>query len=257
MKKLIFTKVKISLKKILLWLVVAASVLMLVLSLSSCITIRINTVRGSGDIAVREFDVEGFSRLIFSGIGKVYIEQGTEESLKVEAEDNILRAISVNVKGNKLEIGLRRGFLNFVPTRDIKFYLKVKDLNDIEISGVGSIYCKKLETEKLEIKSSGIGSVELNLVADDIEILLSGAGKVTMSGEVDTQQITITGAGSYSAKDLVSNDCEIDISGAGKAVVNAVKTLDINMSGFGRVEYVGNPAITQSISGGGVIKSID
>lgn len=78
-----------------------------------------------------------------------------------------------------------------------------------------------------------------------------------MSGEVDTQQLNISGVGSYDAKELVSKDCEIRISGAGKAVVNATQTLDIEMSGVGKVDYVGNPSVTQNISGAGSIKSID
>ncbi|MBM3707981.1 MAG: DUF2807 domain-containing protein [Actinobacteria bacterium] len=252
-----FTGVKILLKKISILLMFIAVIAVLILGLSSCITIRINSVKGSGNVTVKEFEVSDFNQLVFSGIGKIYIEQGETEKLEIEAEDNIIDTIRIDVSGNKLKIGLKTGFINIVPTKDIKFHLKVRDLNDIEISGMGSIDCDRLETERLEIKSSGIGSIEMNLIADDVEILISGAGKVNISGEVDTQQITITGVGSYSAKDLISNDCEIDISGAGNAVVNAVERLDISMSGLGRVEYVGNPTVKQNISGGGVIKSID
>ena len=224
---------------------------------SSCITIRINTVKGSRDIAVKEFETGQFSILNFSGIGKIIIEQGDEESLKVEAESNVLNAISVTSSANRLSIGLKRGF-RVIPTKEVLLYLKVKDLSKIDLSGAGIIECDNLQAGSFSIDSSGLGSIKINIFADSLQTNISGAGKVEMSGKVNNQQISISGVGSYFAKDLESKNCAVNISGAGKAVVNVIETLDVKMSGFGSVEYSGSPSITQNISGvGGTVKSLD
>lgn len=67
---------KIVFKKGLLLVAILAVTLILSMTLSSCITIKINTVRGSGVMATQEFEVTCFSRLNYSGIGKIILSQG-------------------------------------------------------------------------------------------------------------------------------------------------------------------------------------
>ena len=44
------------------------------------------------------------------------------------------------------------------------------------------------------------------------------------------------------------------MSGAGRVVVNAAKTLDVEISGAGTVDYLGNPEVTKKVSGAGRVK---
>ncbi len=247
-----------SIKKIITAASIAVLAVMLLLTMSSCITIRLNSLKGSGEVVSEDFDVSGFNKLSFSGIGKIIIEQSGKESLTVEAEKNIIDALEINVSGNRLNIGLKRGFINIIPTKDIIFHLMVTDLQKIDLTGAGSVICESFETENLEINSSGLGNIEFYIEAENLETEISGAGKVIMAGKVDSQEVKVSGVGTYNGKELQSNECLINISGAGNAIVNAAQTLDVRMSGVGHVEYTGNPQITQNISGvGGTVKSID
>jgi len=203
-------KIKKSGKLMLLISIITITVL-LSFSLSSCITIKVNTLKGSGKIVTKSFEVGDFDKLTFSGIGKIIIEQGEETSLEVEAENNVIDALKINTSASELEIGFKSRFINVIPTKDIVFHLKVKDLKEVSISGAGSIECDNLIVESLSLDSSGVGSVKINIFASDLKIGISGAGKVNLSGEVDTQQLDISGVGSYDAKELVSKDCEISI----------------------------------------------
>jgi len=247
-----------NIKKIVAIASILALAALLLLAMSSCITIRLNSLKGSGEVVSEDFDVSGFNKLSFSGIGKIIIVQSAEESLTVEAEKNIIDALDINVSGNRLNIGLKRGFLNIIPTKDIIFHLSVTDLQKIDLTGAGSVICESFETQSLEINSSGLGNIEFNIVAENLETEISGAGKVIMEGKVGIQEIEVSGVGTYNGRELQSNECLINISGAGRAVVNVQDILDVRMSGVGHVEYTGNPQITQNISGvGGTVKSID
>jgi len=250
---------KVVLRKVFFTAAVVVLALLLALSLSSCITIRLNNkdIKGSGEVASKDFEVSDFDRLDFSGIGNIIITQGETESLNVEAESNVIERLEISSSGKMLKIGYKNNFFNIIPTKPINFYLNVKDLREISISGVGSIKCDKLTTDDLSIDSSGAGSVDMNLITTVFEVALSGAGKVNLTGQTQSQSIDISGAGSYSAKEFTSKDCKISISGIGRAIVNASDTLDVKMSGLGSVEYVGKPAISQDISGRGSVKSIN
>ena len=150
--------------------------IVLIMSLISIMTIftssckfTIGVVSGSGNIETEERDVSDFDEVHLSGIGNLIIEQGDKESLIIEAEDNIIPLIKSEVSGDRLTIGFKRGF-NFIPTKNIKLYLMVIDLDSISLSGAGDIDCDKFDTDKLELEISGTGDIDFNIVAEGIEI---------------------------------------------------------------------------------------
>ena len=109
------------------------------LLLSSCINFRGLAVKGSGKITSRAFDVSDFDSVNFSGIGKIEIDQGKEEKLFVEAEENIIDKLDIKVRSQTLYIGMKKGYLSIIPTKDIIFKLTIRDIKDINLSGAGSI----------------------------------------------------------------------------------------------------------------------
>ena len=216
----------------------------------------IGVVRGSGDIVSEEREVSGFDEIQFTGIGNLIIEQGDEEALVVEADDNIIGLIETEVRGDELHIGFKRG-VNVVPTNKVKFYLTVKELDRIDLSGVGDIDCDEFETDDIKFHISGSGDIDFEIIAESIETSVSGLGDINLAGEVDFHKVQISGSGKYDAEELVSKDCEIKISGLGSATVNASDDLDIEINGAGNVYYKGDPHISQHISGLGRVKSLD
>src|SRR3972149_9381305 len=246
---------KNQIKKIIKVAFVLAIIGMLAIFAASC-KWTIGFVRGSGDVVTEERDVSDFHKVHLSGVGNLIITQGEEESLTIEADDNIIPLISADVSGERLTISFKRGY-NFIPSSKIKFHLTVVDLDEISLSGAGDIDCGGFSTERLEFEVSGAGDIDFDANAERIEVTLSGAGDITLSGEVDSQEIEINGAGKYNGEELESRECEIRVSGAGSATVNVSEKLDVEISGVGNVYYAGSPQVTQDISGLGKIKSIE
>lgn len=227
----------------------------LTMNIISC-TGTIRLVKGSGDMETEKREVSGFDEILFTGIGNLIIEQGDEESLVVEADDNIIGLIETKVKSDVLHIGFKRG-VKIIPTSKIKFYLTVEDLDRIDLTGLGDIDSDIFETDELELNISGSGDIKFNIEAKNIEINVSGLGNINLSGKVDHHRVQISGSGKYDAEELESNDCEIEISGLGSAIVNVSDNLDIEINGVGNVYYKGSPRVSQHISGLGRIKSLD
>jgi hypothetical protein len=184
------------------------------------------------------------------------IVQGDVESLKVEAEDNIIDRIESYVSGSTLHIGIER-FINVIPTSSITYTLTVKDLNSIEISGYGDVYIQTLTTDYLEVEVSGGGRIAVeNLTADSLDVELSGAGDFDLAGMVDQQNVKLSGAGSYKASDLQSRVAKVNISGAGSAQLWVTEDLEVNLSGVGSLQYYGDAQVHQNISGIGKVISL-
>jgi len=147
---------------------------------------------GSGKVVNQTKSVSGVNQVSLDGIGTLIIQQGDQESLTIEAEDNIIPHIQSNVNGNKLELKFDTN--SPTPTKTVKFYLTVKDLNTISLSGAGKVESTGLKTNSLTLSINGAG--EGNMSGLDLSKLtanISGAGKLAMSGKTTEQTIIILG----------------------------------------------------------------
>lgn len=217
------------------WLVLLA----LGLVVSACNVITPRYEEGSGVLVTEKRDVSGFDRVSFEGFGKLIITHGSEESLTIEAEDNILPRIETKVRGGTLEIGFDSDSWHDIvrPTKSITYTLTVKTMDGIALSGAGSIEANGIDAEHFDVELSGAGSIEI-------------------SGFAGTQEINVSGAGAYDSAELQSESIDVNISGAGSATVWATESLDVNISGVGNVSYYGDPQVREVITGLGNLKSL-
>jgi hypothetical protein len=237
-------------------------VLVLALSTLACgvnfNSFGINTVRGSGTVVTEERPVSAFTRIELSGIGNLVIEVGSEETLDIEAEDNLLEYFETRVRGDTLEIGSREGE-NLQPTEPIIYNLTVKTLDSISVSGLGNVHLPEYEVDRFSIDISGAGDVNLEgLHAEQLDVSVSGLGSVGIdAGEVSSQTIDISGSGDYNAPQLESRTADVQVSGLGSAELWVTQDLRVIISGSGSVSYAGDPDVYSDISGLGSLNKIN
>ena len=65
----------------------AAAILLVALMGSGC---GFQMVTGSGNIVTETRNVSGFTSITLAGIGNLYLTQGAAESVRIEAEDNLI-----------------------------------------------------------------------------------------------------------------------------------------------------------------------
>jgi len=235
----------------------AVVVSVMVLSVLACQVGGLTGVRGSGNVVEEGRAVSGFTGVALAGTGELTIKGGERESLRIEAEDNLMPYLETEVRNGVLEIDVQDG-VNLNPTRPVRFYLMVKELDTIVLSGSGDIEAPDLEADRFSVNISGSGNVKMvDLSADTLNVTISGSGNLDIAGgRVEEQDITISGSGEYQAGGLNSGSVEITISGSGNATVWATESLDVRISGSGSVNYYGNPRTTFSASGSGKVNSL-
>jgi len=216
--------------------------------------------RGSGELVTEERPVSGFSGVRLNGIGELIITQGSQESLTIEAEDNILPELVSEVHDGILVLGFEDDMNwtdSVIPSKTITFTLQVKDLSSLEINGANTTNINTLQTGNLDIQVNGLGEITIDsLTVDELSIEISGGGRCDISGTADRQIIEVNGAGSLDAGDMETSYTSIKIAGAGDATVWARDSLEIDISGTGNVDYYGDPSINQNISGAGSISNL-
>jgi Putative auto-transporter adhesin, head GIN domain len=194
------------------------------------------TVRGSGEVVSEEREFTGFTGIFLTNMGDVVLTQGEQESLTIEAEDNLLPLLETTVRDGTLVLDVKEG-TNLQPTKNIRYLITVTSLERLEISGAGDMS----------------GS---DLTLDTLSVDISGAGDVNLSGTASSVSVTVSGAGDYKACNLQSGTVSLEISGQGDAVVAATDSLTVDVSGMGDVSYMGSPELSQDVSGMGDITQI-
>lgn len=196
------------------------------------------TVTGSGVVATEEREVEDFDAVVVKGIGELRIEFTGEESLSIEAEDNILPLLTSEVSGNELVLGPRSG-VGITAHEPIIYRLTVAELSAISVSGSVNVDARGILGDRLTVSSSG---------SSDMRI----------TGSVDRLSLDKSGSGTFSGRRLESAHASVEVSGSGDVVLNVADTLDVTASGSSDVRYVGNPRVSQvDVSGSGSVEPLN
>jgi hypothetical protein len=214
--------------------------------------------RGSGNVVTETREVSGFQAIEVSYPAQVLVEQGSTESVKIEAEDNLTPGLKTQVRNGVLEISYQPATGRHVnPTKPVRISIVVKNLTHVDFSTAGELTVEKLNTDTLDLSLSGAGSVNLEgIQAKALRLNLSGAGSMTASGTADDLSLTISGFGDFKGADLHSQTANVNISGAGSSTLWVDKHLSAELSGAGSVSYYGKADADQRISGVGSVKNL-
>lgn len=205
-----------------------------------------------------EIDVDDFSELTFGTSGVLYLSQGSENKVVVDADEDVLDKIEFDQRGDRLVIRNRnnRGWNRGWGRNELKVYVTMRDISAIKLSGSGPIYSETLlQTDDLDVELSGSGSMELEVESRDLEIGISGSGSIEMEGSGEDVYAKISGSGKIRADDLEVKSLDARISGSGNIYMTVEDEIEASISGSGNVYYKGNPdRVINSASGSGKIR---
>lgn len=231
-----------------------AFTLSLVILLSSC------TSGLSGEIKKETRNVKEFAGISLSIAADVYLTQGNNHSLTIEADKEILEKIVTEVSGSNLLIKTERGVrFNSWRNSSIKIHITMPDVKMLSVTGSGDIKAvTPISVKNLSTKITGSGDIFISdLTLKRLDVSVTGSGDIDFSGKVSADDISvkITGSGDVTVKGIEFTDAEVSISGSGDAYLVAKENLEARILGSGDITYSGNPLIDAKISGSGSLKN--
>ncbi len=204
---------------------------------------------GSGNVVSRTYETDDFSQLELSGSEDIYISQGSELRVEIEAQSNIHDELIAEVNSGKFQLKVKDCIVAYEP---IKVYLTLPTLTELEVSGSGSIVVlDPYHTSQCHLSISGSGDIHHDLQCDELAVELSGSGDLYLEGHSSYQFINLSGSGDYYGLKLQSDTAVVNISGSGKAGISVNHYLHANLSGSGNLYYQGSPATAIITTGSG------
>lgn len=211
------------------------------------------------DISTKEFSFSGYSDLIVSHAFKVQVYfSDKEESITIEANENLHQYIKVVKDGYALHIGLDNNIL--VKGRaTLKAYVTTEALNSFSGSGASRIAVEDLINETdVTVDLSGASYFTGEVHAEELKADLSGASKVDVSGFAEECSISASGTSKLRDYALKTDYLYADLSGASNVYITINKEISIQASGASNLYYKGQAfPISQDLSGGSKIIKTD
>ncbi|OOG77708.1 head GIN domain-containing protein [Flavobacterium sp. A45] len=216
-----------------------------------------NKVKGNGKIITEKRTTASYDEINVSGFFDVVLVSGKEGAISIQAEENILRYIKVEVEGNVLKIYTEKN-VNISTNKNIILTVPFEQISFVSLSGSGDIISKNtIVSPTFKAKLSGSGDLTLDVKSSDFEVNLSGSGDVVLTGNSDNFVSKTSGSGDVDATNLSAKNANLTISGSGDMKVNCTESLFARVSGSGDIEYKGDPKSKDTkVSGSGEISKM-
>jgi hypothetical protein len=212
------------------------------------------TVHGNHNVTRAERKTGSFTGIKVSSGVDVYLKQGDNESVTVEADENLHEYIITEVKGGILHVYTET---NIRDAEKERVYVTMKEIESVETSSAGDIVGETpVRSEKLEMSAGSAGDIRLEIFAKEVEVDISSSGDMTLSGEADKLIADLSSAGDLNAYALKAREVEISVSSAGDADVSVSEKITARASSAGDINYKGDPrwVDVHTSSAGGIHK---
>jgi hypothetical protein len=229
------------------------TMLVVLFSTTSCFIDGFTGIRGNKNVISESRTINSkFNEIdIQQGI-KLYLTQGNSNSLKVEADENIMELLVTEVKNNQLKIYFKK---NVYKAKARNVYLTTNAISSIDASSGSYVKSENTwQSTNLQINTSSGSSVRFHVNADEISCSASSGSNIRLYGKTDNLSVKASSGSSIDADELNSVDTYAKASSGASINVNVSGKLTAKASSGGDVDYEGNPTtIDKDTSSGGSV----
>ncbi|MFD2162189.1 head GIN domain-containing protein [Paradesertivirga mongoliensis] len=206
-------------------------------------------------ISSEDRQVSDFTGISSSGSYDIYVKMGASESLRIEGDEDVIGNIETKVDKGILKIrNTKNTGWNWNVRQKVKIYITAKSLNQLSISGSGSMEIDgTIKSSTINTQVSGSGNMRMTVECSTLNAAVSGSGNIRISGSASDANVAVSGSGGFDGKNLKTSTTDARVSGSGNVWVFADERLNAALSGSGNINYSGNARVSQSKSGSGRI----
>lgn len=192
-------------------------------------------------------DRKDFNSIFIRDKMDLYLTQGSEFEVRVEAGENLQRLIKTELDGETLKI-FNNNRCNFVRgyDRKIRVYVTAPYFKYIRNAGLGTIETTgTIVQDEIKLRTENSGDIKLDLGVHKIVASAHGNGDMYLSGSTDIFEHDYTGTNYLFATGLyISSYAYLHSVSIGHAHINAPENglMDIIIDRSGDIYFKGNPA---------------
>lgn len=234
-------------------------------------------LKGSGKITARTLTVPAFDAVEASRAVKVNIVATDEKTIRIDADDNLLDKVVVEVKKRTLHVSVDKS-VREISNADITVTVPYdKNLWALEANSAARICCEEplvdrsvvleassaatirtaVAADKCRLAASSAAKIVAEVNARECEVDASSAAKIEVTGAATHCEADLSSAAKYRAADFTVEKYEIEASSSASARIRCTGSLDAEASSGASIRYAGDCRTTISRSSGGSVRAAE
>ncbi|WP_437373242.1 head GIN domain-containing protein [Maribacter litoralis] len=225
--------------------------LILALLLSSCrFDINFGSGQAGNGVVVEETReiTEEFTEVSASEGLEVFVSQGTDFDIAVEADENIIDFIGTDIKNGKLKIHC----VENIGRATKKIFVTMPNVTGLYASSGAHLTTEnKIQSDKLEIDASSGAILNAIVQATNMDIDASSGANISLEGTANEVYVDASSGSNVRANDLATSEANADASSGANISIDVKDNLTAEASSGGNISYKGDPTVqkNKSVSG--------
>lgn len=199
-----------------------------------------NRVNGDGNVVSKTRKIgDNFTKVIVGNGLDLFISQGNEVKLTVEADENLHEIITTEVKNGQLRIATEK---NIFRSKARKVYLTVVDIEELVATSGSDVFSENvLKVDELTVETSSGADLKIEVEANTISTNSSSGADLRISGKTIKHNSNASSGSSIRAYNLESKESYAHVSSGADISIHASDYMNANASSGGDIKLKGNP----------------
>lgn len=195
--------------------------------------------KGSGNIITETRNVQPFTAVHANTSIDVDVKQGSETSVVVEADDNLIKYVETIVEGNELKIRLKNVSLWNHST--IRVHVVSPKYTGFEATSSAQIIGETTITssDKITLKANSSGKIEMQIDAPIVEADVSSSADIILSGRTKDVKADASSSGSLDLEKLQAETATAEASSSANISLFASVKINAKANSSGDIKYKG------------------
>lgn len=190
--------------------------------------------------------INNFSEVAVSAGIALYITQGTAESAKIVADNDVINDVVLEKSGNRIKVGWKDnwGMKKMWKNRNAKVYITYRKLNSISASSGSSLKTENtLKTDHLDAAVSSGASMNAKISCDELQLHTNSGASVALAGTATNMEVNSSSGSSVDALNLATQYARANTNSGADIKINVTKGLETNTSSGSNIRYKGDAAL--------------
>lgn len=200
-------------------------------------------------------DLDKFYQISVAEGIELIARKGSENKIELEVDFVDIDRVLTEVRGGSLRVHMERG--NYRRKRVKAILTYTEDLEEIKVStGAEAIFEDKITGQSLEINTSTSGYAEIKSIdVERLEMRATTSGRIDIEGTADDLKAGASTGGTIYAYDVEAKDVRARANTGADVRVSVEDFLTASASTGGSVKYKGRPRTDVSTNTGGSVRS--
>tara|TARA_R110002049_G_scaffold14471_1_gene61080 strand:+ start:2247 stop:2972 length:726 start_codon:yes stop_codon:yes gene_type:complete len=184
----------------------------------------------------------------------VYVTQGSDFEIVVEADENIIDLIGTDIKNGTLRIHA----IENIGRATKKVYVTLPVIIALETSSGAALFTKNaIDAENIELSASSGSNLQIGeLKAENVSTDSSSGAHIKLAGEAEILNSNASSGSGIKAENLRTAKCNASASSGAGITVNVSESLIAKASSGGDIRYTGNAKVEHEKSSSGSVSGL-